>query len=185
MSDHAELARRNGARSKGPKTHAGRARAAQNALRHGLRAAAIVFPGLEDVREWEHHLAEIVSAWQPRSYLEELLVERVAVQTWRLRRVARIEGAVAATGMYRLNFLDRDEAEETAGREARAREDVELETRVMAHRTAAVPGEWMETLSRYETSIERSLFRTLAALRAERENAPLEGALVEETPSAH
>lgn len=83
MRDHAELARRNSARSMGPKTHAGRARSARNALRHGLRAAAIIFPGLEDVREWERHLAEIVGAWQPRSYLEELLVERTAVQSRR------------------------------------------------------------------------------------------------------
>jgi hypothetical protein len=42
----------------------------------------------------------------------------------------------------------------------------------------------VELIRRYETCVERSLFRTLALLRSERENAPLEGVLVEAAPLA-
>lgn len=179
VSDRSEIARRNGARSNGPKTDAGRARSALNAIRHGLRAESLILAGLETADEWEKHVAATFGSLKPATYLEALLVERVAVQSWRLRRVARVEQAVAAVAMYKLNLFGNDIAEEEADKEARVRRGVEIETRIMEHRTAALPGEWMEQVSRYETSLERSLFRSLAELRLERENAPLEGALVE------
>lgn len=158
MSDRGEMARRNGARSNGPNTDAGRARSALNAIHHGLRAESPILVGLETADEWEKHVAAVFGSFQPTTYLETLLVERIAAQSWRLRRVARVEHAVAAVAMYKLNLFGNDVAEEEAGKEARARRGVEIETRIMAHRTAALPGEWMEQVSRYETSLDRSLF---------------------------
>jgi hypothetical protein len=51
-SARAEASRRNGAKSRGPKTLEGKARSAQNALKHGLRAQKYVVPPDENAAEF-------------------------------------------------------------------------------------------------------------------------------------
>ncbi len=90
----AATARRNGALSRGPRTPAGKARSATNALRHGLTAEAlVVLPG-EDVAAF-HELGDRMRATlAPVGELEERLVERVVGLVWRLRRLGVIEAGV-------------------------------------------------------------------------------------------
>lgn len=82
-------------RSTGPRTVAGKARAAGNAVTHGLTAAAPVLPG-EDPAGWEAHRAGVVAALAPAGALEQALADRVAAGLWRLRRVLAYETAVTA-----------------------------------------------------------------------------------------
>jgi len=237
----------------------------------------VVLPGVEAPGEWEDHFAAVAGSLRPTSYVEEQLVERIALQLWRLRRAARAEQAAALVSLPRIFSPSEDElarleealaqkesvaevlralregrdgapladdepmpygAQEvaceavgivgpreveglaqTAGAmrallrrlaelrgardggdpdpaaaldaaiahaEADALRDrghtAEVERRIAAYRVAAVAGEHADLICRYEVSVERSLFRTLALLRLERENAPLEGALVEAVP---
>jgi hypothetical protein len=88
-----EANQRNSQLSTGPKTEAGKARSATNALRHGLRSDAPVVPG-EDPDAWEAHRAGIVASFSPAGALEAELAGRVALSLWRLRRVAAYETAV-------------------------------------------------------------------------------------------
>jgi hypothetical protein len=87
--------------STGPRTPAGKARSAQNALRHGLRAAAPVLPG-ESPQEWEDHRAGVLQSLRAEGALEQCLAERVALALWRLRRAAAYEVAVTAAGLLEI-----------------------------------------------------------------------------------
>jgi hypothetical protein len=88
--------RRNALVSTGPRTPAGKAKVAGNALRSGLRTEAPVVPG-ERVEDWEAHCEGIVGDLAPVGSMEEELAGRVALYSWLSRRVARYEtGATTA-----------------------------------------------------------------------------------------
>jgi hypothetical protein len=87
----AAASRKNGAKSRGPKTPDGKARAAQNALRHGMRALRYVVLPDESAAEF-HALEEaFVDELAPEGALQTVLARRVAVAAWRLARADRME----------------------------------------------------------------------------------------------
>ena len=87
----AEASRRNGATSRGPKTPEGKARAAQNALKHGMRAQKHVVLPDEDGAEFAGLQAALIEELAPVGALQIVLARRVAVAAWRLARADRIE----------------------------------------------------------------------------------------------
>lgn len=93
-----DASRRNGRLSGGPKSADGKAVARLNAIAHGLRALSPVIPG-ERAKDWNDHRAGIISALMPTGTLETELAERVALLTWRLRRVAVYETALVESGI--------------------------------------------------------------------------------------
>jgi hypothetical protein len=90
-SARSEASRRNGAKSCGPKTLEGKARAAQNALKHGLRAQKHVVLAEEDADEFAGLEAAMIEELAPVGALQTVLARRVAVAAWRLARADRIE----------------------------------------------------------------------------------------------
>jgi hypothetical protein len=87
----AEASRKNGAKSRGPQTEEGKARSAQNALKHGMRARKhLVLPD-EDAAEFTDLEAALVDELAPVGALQTVLARRVAVAAWRLARADRIE----------------------------------------------------------------------------------------------
>jgi hypothetical protein len=87
----AEASRRNGAKSRGPKTPEGKGRSAQNAMKHGLRAQKhIVLPG-EDAAEFAALEAALIEELAPDGALQSALAQRVVAATWRLARAERLE----------------------------------------------------------------------------------------------
>ena len=87
----AAASRKNGAKSRGPKTNEGKARSAQNALKHGMRAQKhLVLPD-EDAAEFAGLEAALVEELAPVGALQTVLARRVAVAAWRLARADRIE----------------------------------------------------------------------------------------------
>jgi hypothetical protein len=92
----AAASRRNGAKSKGPKTAEGKARSAQNALKHGLRAQKhIVLPG-ESAAEYQRLEAALLEELAPDGALQTVLARRVVAAAWRLERAERIETEIFA-----------------------------------------------------------------------------------------
>ena len=89
-----EASRRNGARSKGPVTEEGKAKASRNALKHGLCAMEHLVLEDEvpdDLEELIAHFTDEVSA---ATEIEARLARRLAIAFWKGERAERIEVAL-------------------------------------------------------------------------------------------
>ena len=67
---------------------------AKNALKHGFFSKFLLIPhpdGKEDRAEYQSLYAGIREHYKPLGCVEELLVEKIAVSCWRLRRLLRYE----------------------------------------------------------------------------------------------
>ena len=142
-----EANRRNAQRSTGPRTAQGRRLSRMNALKHGLTAQHVtVFDETEaDFRRFQRQLMRVL---RPDGAMEAQLAERAIICAWRLRRVYRIE-----TGMFgKARKLWAPTGPTMAN-------DIEtVYTRLSSQRDD------LAKLSRYESSIERSLRRALLDL---------------------
>ena len=96
----AEASRKNGAKSRGPKTSEGKARASRNALKHGLRAGKHVLLPDEDSDEFEALEVALFEELAPEGALQGLLAGRIARAAWRLARAERIEVELFAERHY-------------------------------------------------------------------------------------
>jgi hypothetical protein len=90
-SARAEASRKNGAKSRGPRTAEGKARSAQNALKHGLRAEKYVVLRDEDRHAFAALEAAIIGELAPEGVLQTILARRIARAAWRLERAERLE----------------------------------------------------------------------------------------------
>jgi hypothetical protein len=95
-SARAEASRRNGAKSRGPKTPEGKARSAQNALKHGFRAQKYVVLPDEDAAAFQALEAALMEELAPEGALQTALARRVVAATWRLERAERLEAELFA-----------------------------------------------------------------------------------------
>jgi hypothetical protein len=97
----AAASRRNGAKSRGPKTPEGKARSARNALKHGMRAQqCIVLPG-ERASAFDAFEAALLAELAPQGALQTVLAQRIVAASWRLARAERLEAE-----LFTRNMLD-------------------------------------------------------------------------------
>jgi hypothetical protein len=96
-----EASRKNGAKSPGPRTPEGKARSAQNALKHGLRAQKYLVLPEEDADEFAGLEAALIEELAPVGVLQTVLARRVVVAAWRLARADRIEVELFAERRFR------------------------------------------------------------------------------------
>jgi hypothetical protein len=78
----AEASRKNGARSRGPRTALGKTRSALNALRHGLRAEKYVVLADGNDAEFRALEAALLEDLAPESALQAVLAQRVALAAY-------------------------------------------------------------------------------------------------------
>jgi hypothetical protein len=100
-SARAEASRKNGAKSRGPKTAEGKARSAQNALKHGMRARKYLLLPEEDADEFAALEAAMIEELAPVGALQKVLARRVALAAWRLARADHIEVELFAERRFR------------------------------------------------------------------------------------
>lgn len=95
-SPRTEASRKNGAKSNGPVSVAGKARASKNALKHGLRAKQTILLEGEDKTAFEALDQSLKDDLRPSGPLETLLASRLAIAAWRMDRADRIEAELFA-----------------------------------------------------------------------------------------
>jgi len=86
----------NGRRSRGPVTPEGKAASRFNALKHGIHTKLLRIPNgpsAEDAEELQTLYAQFHAEFNPIGIAEELLLERLFVTYWRMRRI--LHGEVA------------------------------------------------------------------------------------------
>lgn len=198
MATQKQLAanRANALKSTGPKTKKGKSVSKLNAMKHGLQAEHLLLPG-EDERDFHDLQDELFEALAPEDSLEIGLAEQVVAAMWRLRRVYRIEvGVITAQRLqvqaarlcgdmygdndYFLRDKNLDIVQDDWSDKATSAVKTEMASvRVQASEELPILGfsfikdadgpNALTKLSRYETSIERSLYRALRELERLRE----------------
>lgn len=146
--------RSNARKSTGPKTPEGKAKVSKNALKHGLTSECVLIPG-EDPQELEAFREALLADLAPEGALEELSAEWFIAYAWRLRRVGRMEAEVVASGLERwraLGAVGTDE-EKVSGAEVADLTPTRLAARILQETDTYAK------LGRYETQIERGLYR--------------------------
>lgn len=151
--------RANAAKSAGPTSPSGKARASLNALRHGVRAQQVLLPG-----ESEDELCAVREALHqdllPKGPLQDELFEIIVDGFWRLRRCRRAEAGVFWSEiMLRRALLSALEGE---GPELPGEFDPEALELGLAYKSAA---DSLGKLDRYESSILRRIERASRELR--------------------
>jgi len=142
----------------GVKTSDGKAISKLNALKHGLLSNEILLKG-ENEQSLTELGKQIIQSLHPVGELEILLVDRIVANFWRLRRVMEVEKAAMEWEKYdegveiNLGFgYPKDEKLEEQQKERK-------QTRNM------IANNNTEQILRYETTIERSLYRALHELQ--------------------
>ena len=177
--------RANAARSTGPSTPQGKARASQNARKHGFTAASFVVVRLEDLQEVAHLKADLLAAYHPVNSKELFAIERIALAQQALVRAARLESGLFTSCI--------NEAFDSSGtpfipmnRELAGDGDIEItraQNRNYAlaegfHRMIGQSNSW-SLLLRYQAQADRNYrraieeFERLKGLRAELPNEPI------------
>jgi hypothetical protein len=133
----------NALKSTGPKTVKGKSVSKLNAVKHGLLAEEVLVLG-EDEEKYELLQDQLEAELSPEGVVEEDLVERIGVLMWRLRRVYKFEA-----GIINRNIDDN-----------RYENKVSPSNLGLSFVRTVHSGDPISKLSRYETSIQRSLYQT-------------------------
>jgi hypothetical protein len=196
-----EANRRNALESTGPRTPEEKDAVHLNATRHGLLSKNVLLPG-EDADSLRELEANLRAELRPVGELENLLVDRITAAYWRLRRLGRVETGIFAWQHHEelaeraereareyekaedaffgpeITVTDHEKHEEAMSRARGIRSTQEDETATMGRTFArdADGANAFSKLCRYETAIERQLYKGMHEL--ERRQAARQGGAV-------
>jgi hypothetical protein len=142
-----EANQKNAQKSTGPVSIQGRAVVAQNAVKHGILSSQVLI-NQEEREVYEDFRESILQNLFPRGNLESFLADRVISTAWRLRRIVHVETLIFEKEKSDY-FNDYSYREVFSGSLSAS----------------------MVVLSRYERSLENSLYRALKELRTLQEQS--------------
>lgn len=160
--------RRNGNKSKGPKTERGKSHSRRNSLKHGILSKALLItegPGAEDSAAFYGWLKCLHLAWKPEGDREEKLVEEIAICDWREARALRTEAGLISRGavIHRAEPpLEIAALRAVLGRDKPNKRDEELKG--LTDYLSLPLGNPLDRVLRYETTIDRKRARAMTEL---------------------
>jgi hypothetical protein len=158
--------RRNALKSTGPRTTNGKRRVARNAVRHGFFSKWLLVQhqdGKESQSEYDDFYADIREHYQPVGWLEVLWAEKIAVWSWRLRRLIRCESGQIARALAEHSYeLEQSKADGLAEPESVLSSSPEIDA--MTDHLFLPEKEELDKLLRYEAMINRQLNHAIAEL---------------------
>jgi len=158
--------RKNALKSTGPTTPQGKRRVAQNALRHGFFSQCLLVKhpdGKEDEGEYAAFYAALRKHYEPMDWLEELWVEKIAVWSWRLRRLIRCESGQISKALADHGYeIQQSKAADSENLGIAPPSNPEIDA--MTDHLLLPSNEDLERLLRYEAMISRQLNHAIAEL---------------------
>src|SRR5437868_7490970 len=161
-----EANRQNALKSTGPRTEIGKKIVARNAMKHGFFSKFLLIShpdGNEDPIEYQNFYAGIREHYQPFEILEELFVEKIAVWSWRLRRLLRYENGQITRSLA-------EHSHEIKQLSAAGQEELDLPELSSPEIDAVIdhlflpPKEELDKLLRFEAMITKQLNHAVADL---------------------
>jgi hypothetical protein len=161
-----ESNRRNSQKSTGPKTATGKKRVSRNAIKQGFYSKWLLVQhrdGKESQDEYDDFYADVHKHFQPVDWLEELWVEKIAVWSWRLRRLIRCESGQIDRALAGHSYeLQQSKADDLAEPEPAPSSNPEMDA--MTDHLFLPEKEELDKLLRYEAMINRQLNHAIAEL---------------------
>lgn len=134
-----EANQKNAAKSTGPISVEGKSVVGRNAIKHGILSARTYVEN-EEKELYDEFCEKLINSLNPRGGFEIFLVDRVVSTAWRLRRVIHVEALLFNEAK---GFLCEDSC---------------------CNAFTGYSAKSMTTLSRYERSLENSLYRAIREL---------------------
>lgn len=140
----------------GVKTAEGKAISKFNALKHGLLSKEVLLEG-EDSENFTQLGQRIMENLQPEGEIEILLTERIIVNMWRLRRALEVETAIMEYEKFDDSMAGLDLLLSTSSSKEDQRRRKKTRSMIL--------NSGVETVIRYETTIERGIYKALHELQ--------------------
>ncbi|HYP04610.1 MAG TPA: hypothetical protein VER03_00110 [Bryobacteraceae bacterium] len=143
-------------RTGGPKTDAGKAKCAQNAIKHGATSTKLFVLANERPEAWAALLDATLRDYAPTTETEYAYVEAIAFAIWRLRRIWAVQ--TCAINLEMDNQAETYSVTYGAGADENVR-------RTLAIQALTADEQALARLIRYETTLQRAHDRAVRNLR--------------------
>ena len=164
-----EANRRNAGRSTGPRQSSARPKYTgfdRAGNRHTILATAVVLGKLESWDMFNGSLQEFRNAWQPVGHMEEVLVEKVAIAYWKMRRMLLAEAAEVARSTQETvaRAVEHALTEKTPERQRETLERDHGPAKILVTRAGVHASEFALNLASYHMQLEREFYRAIRTL---------------------
>lgn len=146
VSEKQLIANRENGKKGGPKTKAGKAVVKYNALKHGLLCQEVVIPG-ENRNEFDKLKRAFATALDPQGPVENMLFDIIVSSYWRLRRAVKLDGCYIETKIGIPTCIE------------------DVDRFIRGGRCGLRCDKILENPTRYETTLERRLYKALHELQ--------------------